>query len=140
MNDTGRVLLAKVKSAIQKAYAPYSGFKVACGLLFKGGFMVVGVNVENNSSQFTICAERAALVKAVSEGLVPKTPLEAVIIYEPSEPPIPPCAGCCQFLAEFAGPLLNISVLTPTNQRDYILNDLLPFPYKRRQKHETGVL
>ncbi len=86
-----------------KSYSPYSGFKVGAALLLSNGSVVVGTNVENVSFGLTICAERSALVRAVSE-FGPNIRIEAVAVANLNEAASPPCGACRQMLAEFAAP------------------------------------
>ena len=95
-------LLERARSAAAQSYSPYSGFKVGAALLLSDGHMVNGANVENVSFGLTICAERSALVRAVSE-YGPKIRIAAVAVANLNQAPSPPCGACRQMLAEFAG-------------------------------------
>jgi len=90
-------LLAFAREVQEKAYAPYSGFRVGAAV-FAGGEIFQGVNVENAAHSVTVCAERAALVAAVSAGF---TDIDAVAVVGDSEAPTVPCGECRQALAEF---------------------------------------
>ncbi|MDW7988035.1 MAG: cytidine deaminase, partial [candidate division WOR-3 bacterium] len=68
MNNKEKELIAHAKNALKFAYAPYSKFKVGCAILTKDGKIFTGTNIENASYGLTICAERVALFKAISEG------------------------------------------------------------------------
>lgn len=94
-----RKLLAEAKEARMKAYAPYSGYQVGAALLTSSGRIFRGANIENVSYGATICAERVAAVKAVSEG---EDQFLALAVIADSEEPGSPCGICRQFLAEFA--------------------------------------
>lgn len=95
-------LFEKVKEARSKAYVPYSHFRVGAVLLSKDGQYVTGCNVENASYPAGICAERTALVKAVSEGI---TSFKGVaVITDEKEAVCSPCGVCRQMLREFATP------------------------------------
>lgn len=95
-------LKEKAQQAAQSAYAPYSRFRVGAAILYDGDSVVCGCNVENRSYGLTICAERSAVVAAVSRGY---RDIKAVAIYSPdSKGPIPPCGACRQVLSEFADP------------------------------------
>lgn len=91
-------LLAEAVKARKSAYAPYSGFKVGAAILTADGKIYTGCNVENASFGGTICAERTAAVKAVSEG---STKFTAIAVCA-SQKPVYPCGICLQFLCEFA--------------------------------------
>ena len=88
-------LLELAREAAGGAYAPYSGFRVGAAVLARDGRVVTGANVENSSYGLTLCAERAALGRAVAEGIRPGD-VEAVAITAS------PCGGCRQWLLEFA--------------------------------------
>jgi cytidine deaminase len=89
-----RELLEQARDAAGGAYAPYSGFHVGAAALARDGRVVTGANVENASYGLTICAERAALARAVAEGIRPGD-VEAVAVTAS------PCGGCRQWLLEF---------------------------------------
>jgi len=91
-------LVAAAISARDNAYAPYSNYKVGAALLTKQGKIYTGCNVENASYGASICAERTAVVKAVSEG---ETEFEAIAIVTDDSSLGSPCGICRQFLAEF---------------------------------------
>ena len=91
-------LIEMAKKARDNAYAPYSNFKVGAALLTEDGEIFTGANVENASYGLSICAERVAVFKAVSEG---KRKLKAIAVVADTEKPTPPCGACRQVLAEF---------------------------------------
>jgi cytidine deaminase len=92
-------LLATAREAMKKAYAPYSHYQVGAALLTEDGTVYTGVNVENASYGLTICAERTAAVKAVSEG---KLKWKALAVVSSGSTPGSPCGACRQFLREFS--------------------------------------
>jgi len=92
-------LLALASRARRFGYAPYSNFAVGAALLASDGRVFTGCNVENASLGLTLCAERVAVVKAVSEGA---RSFKALAIAGPGRAAIPPCGACRQVLAEFA--------------------------------------
>lgn len=89
-----QALLEEARRAAEAAYAPYSGFSVGAAALARDGRLFLGANVENASYGLTLCAERAALARAVAEGVRPGT-IEAVAATAS------PCGACRQWLAEF---------------------------------------
>ncbi|HCU08591.1 MAG TPA: cytidine deaminase [Clostridiales bacterium] len=99
MDDKSLFLLAE--DALQNAYAPYSDFLVGAALLTKSGEVYTGVNVENSSFGATICAERTAFVKAISEG---HRDFETIAIAS-SGGKAWPCGICRQFMYEFGDEL-----------------------------------
>ena len=96
MNDIELYRMAE--NARKNAYAPFSGFQVGAALLTKAGRVYTGVNVENSSYGATICAERTAFVKAISEG---ERDFDSIAISAGSVPSLP-CGICRQFMYEFA--------------------------------------
>ena len=90
-------LLAFAREVQEKAYAPYSMFRVGAAI-FAGGEIFQGVNIENAAYPATMCAERAALSAAITAGF---TEIDAVAVVGDSEAPTVPCGCCRQALAEF---------------------------------------
>ncbi len=122
--------LYKVASEIRKnAYAPYSSFQVGAALLAESGRIYTGVNVENASYGATICAERNAISKAITEG---ERSFEAIAI-SASKNPAFPCGICRQVLAEFA-PDIEIVVRNGKELEAYSLGELLPYSFKLEEK------
>lgn len=119
-------LYRKAAEAMPNAYAPFSKFKVGAALLTKTGEVFTGVNVENSSFGATICAERTACVKAVSEGF---QEFEALAVAT-SEGEGSPCGICRQFLYEFAPDLTVIIGEDEAHLKTYKLNQLLPEGFK----------
>ena len=127
MND--RELLMRAKEASHSAYAPYSGFTVGAALECEDGTVVTGCNVENSAYAECICAERTAVVKAVSEG---KKSFRRIAVYGPSKTYCMPCGACRQVLSEFAGGQ-DIEVLAANADGAYVsypLSKLLAFSFK----------
>ena len=96
-------LLARAEQAALHSYSPYSGFRVGAALRLTTGEIVTGTNVENVSYGLTICAERAALVRAVSQ-FGPQIRIAAVAVANLNNAASPPCGACRQMLAEFISP------------------------------------
>ena len=117
-------LVQKAKEAMDKAYAPYSGFRVGAALVAGSGNVYTGVNIENISFGATNCAERTAVFKAVSEG---ETKLKIIAIASDSEDYIYPCGICRQVLAEFSDKSLKVLCSNKKGDiREYTLEELLP--------------
>lgn len=91
-------LIKEAKKAREKAYAPYSNFKVGAAVLTHDGKIFSGCNIENSSYGLSICAERAAIFNAVSSGYREFTKIAVVT---DSEPPSSPCGACRQVIFEF---------------------------------------
>jgi homotetrameric cytidine deaminase len=96
-------LLEVARQVAGNSYSPYSEFRVGAALWLTNGETVTGTNVENVSYGLTICAERAAVVRAVSQ-FGPKIRIAAVAVANLNGKPSPPCGACRQVLAEFTEP------------------------------------
>ena len=122
-------LVVSARRARRQALAPYSGFKVGAALLTANGTVVAGCNIENATYGLTLCAERVALVKALSEG---HTVFTRVVVVADTENPTPPCGSCRQLLWEYCGDieviLANLERTTATMR----LSELLPLPFDAR--------
>ncbi len=115
-------LVGEAMHAREHAYAPYSAFPVGAALLLDSGAIVTAANVENASFGLSICAERAAVVRAVAQG---SRRYLAIAIVGPKELDLTPCGACRQFLSEFG---LDITVVTMRGGQPRVqsLRDLLP--------------
>lgn len=91
------LLMEEAKLARDKAYVPYSKFKVGAALLSEKGVVYRGCNIENAAYSMTNCAERTALFKAVSEG---DTTFKKLVVVADTEGPISPCGACRQVISE----------------------------------------
>ena len=114
-------LVSLAAEARKKAHAPYSNFSVGAALLTKSGRVYTGSNVENASYGLSICAERVAVFKAVSEG---EREFEAIAVV--TENGVTPCGACRQVLIEFGGDIQVIVADTAGHGRTFALTDLLP--------------
>jgi cytidine deaminase len=120
-------LLAEAARARRHAHAPYSAFAVGAALLARDGRVFLGCNVENASYGLTVCAERVALWKAVSEGV---REFVALAVVGPRGRSAPPCGACRQALAEFA-PGLRIHWVAASGRRSSrSLAQLLPQAFR----------
>lgn len=116
-------MIALAKEAARRAYCPYSKFPVGVALGTKSGMVFTGCNVENASYGLTICAERVAILKAISEG---KRDLDQMVIYTPTRTLTVPCGACRQVMAEFA-PNLTVTLVNKAGRtRSYSVRELLP--------------
>jgi cytidine deaminase len=116
------------RQALENAYAPYSRFQVGAALLTKSGEVFTGVNVENSSFGATICAERTAFVKAVSEG---HREFEAVAVAS-SGGEASPCGVCRQFMFEFGDDLKVITGEDADHLHIIEISELLPKGFRLR--------
>jgi cytidine deaminase len=114
------------RAARESAHAPFSGYKVGAALRAKAGEVVTGCNVENASYGLTMCAERVAVFKAVSEGI---RGFDAIAVVVDSPRPAAPCGPCRQILWEFCGDIWvrmeNLSGRGLTRR----MSELLPLPF-----------
>ena len=126
-------LLELAQQAAQHSYSPYSKFRVGAALRLSNGEIVTGTNVENVSLGLTICAERAALVSAISQ-FGPEIRVDAVAVANLNGMPSPPCGACRQMLAEFTQP--GAAVLFPSEDgfKTMSFSDLLPFGFDMKLK------
>jgi cytidine deaminase len=123
-----RELARLARAARRRAVAPYSGFKVGAALRTRDGRIVTGCNIENATFGLTLCAERVAVFKAVSEGI---RRFDAIAVAADAPRPPAPCGPCRQILWEFCGDLLvhmdNLRGTRLTRR----LSELLPLPFDR---------
>jgi len=126
-------LMRQANLVAQRSYSPYSAFKVGAALLLSSGQIVTGTNVENVSFGLTICAERSALVKAVSE-FGPAIRIAAVAVANLNQAASPPCGACRQMLAEFAAPDATIVFPAASGTRVMRFDEVLPLGFDMRLK------
>jgi len=117
-------LIALAQEARQRAYAPYSHFAVGAALLGRSGKVYTACNVENVSYGLSICAERAAVFKAISEG---EREFEALAVVTSCGGP--PCGACRQVLAEFNNKMTVYAADPEGRYRTFRLEALLPEPF-----------
>ena len=121
-SEIKKSLLEEASSVLKNAYAPYSGYCVAAALLGKNGKIYTGVNVENASYGLTLCAEKTALAKAVSEGC---RTFDRILILEKKAGVILPCGACRQVLQEF-NPKMKVAFKSGKKFSFISLDKLLP--------------
>jgi cytidine deaminase len=121
---TDRQLIEMARQVRELAYAPYSHFPVGAALLGRSGRVYTGCNVENASYPLTICAEQAAITKAVSEG---EREFKAIAVITATG--ATPCGACRQILREFGGPDGDLRVIVADTEgrvRTFTIAELLP--------------
>ena len=122
-------LVSAARQAREHAQARYSGFKVGAALELPDGTIVTGCNIENATYGLTLCAERVALVKALSDG---HTSFSRIAVVADTDAPTPPCGPCRQLLWEYCGDIevlmANLAAVTATHR----LGELLPLPFDDR--------
>ena len=119
-------LLDVARAARERAYAPYSQFRVGAALRCADGAIVCGANVENASYGLSMCAERAAVFAAVAGGRIA---FETIAVAGPERSATPPCGACRQVLAEF-GSSLRILYTTPDGHAATTVEALLPASFQ----------
>jgi cytidine deaminase len=123
MNNQNELFL-KAQSVAQKAYAPYSHFKVGAAVQASSGAIYVGCNVENVSYPVGTCAEQAAIAAMVAGG---DKQIETILIYADSQTLITPCGACRQRIAELAGASCVVLLANSQGiQKQYTIAELLP--------------
>ncbi|HEX7794003.1 MAG TPA: cytidine deaminase [Vicinamibacterales bacterium] len=122
-------LIEAARAARENAVARFSNFKVGAALETPDGTVITGCNVENATYGLTICAERVAMFKALSEG---HRVFSRVAIVADTEDPTPPCGACRQILWEFGGDLDVILANLTQEKGVHRLKDLLPLPFDAR--------
>lgn len=122
-SDGDAALRDRAFAAMERAYAPYSGFRVGAALLGSDGSVSEGCNVENASFPAGLCAERAAVGAAVTRGV---RTFQRIVIATEAESPTPPCGICRQVLMEFAPDLQVVSVTRAGAEGRWTLSELLP--------------
>ncbi len=121
-----KTLIKKALEAQEKAYVPYSGFKVGAALLTKNGNVYTGCNIESASYTPTICAERTAISKAVSEG---ELEIDTIAVVGNPEQFTYPCGVCRQVIREFGKNAKIIIAKSEDEYKEYILDELLPYSF-----------
>ena len=135
MNNSELIKLAS--DARKMSYSPYSGFSVGAALLCKDGTVYLGCNIENSSFSPTVCAERTAFFKAVSEGEYDF--LKIAVIGGKSDEEIPekacpPCGVCRQVMKEFCSGDFEIIMATDSeNYKTMKLSELFPESFDKRE-------
>ncbi|HSF15377.1 MAG TPA: cytidine deaminase [Vicinamibacteria bacterium] len=122
-------LVAAARKARRRAIAPYSDFKVGAALATRDGALHTGCNIENATLGLTVCAERVALWKALSEGAKRFT---AVVVVTGASRPTPPCGACRQLLWEYCGNVPVHLVSTRGRRKSFHLSELLPYAFDKK--------
>ena len=121
-------LIAAARAARAHAYAPYSRYAVGAAVRGANGRIYTGANVENASYGLSICAERSAIFRAITEG---ERRIEALCLYTPSPIPSTPCGACRQVIHEFGADALIICCIDDeAAERRYALSELLPDAFR----------
>jgi len=119
-------LAESARQAMESAIAPYSKFRVGAALLTREGRVYTGCNVENPSLSLSVCAERVALLKALSEG---EREFAAIAVYADGMDCCTPCGSCRQMLFEFA-PEIVVVMVSRKGYKTKKIKELLPGAFK----------
>ncbi len=123
---TDEKLLILAREALKHSFSPYSKFRVGAALLAKSGKVYTGCNIENSSFSLTVCAERTALFKAISEG---ETEFSKILIVSDADDFITPCGACRQVISDLAGAVEIILTNAGGEMQHKNISDLLPFAF-----------
>ena len=121
-------LVAAARNAREHAVADFSGFKVGAAVETADGTIISGCNIENATYGLTICAERVAIFKALSEG---HRKFTRIVVVAVTEAPTPPCGACRQIIWEFCGDAEVIMANTTEVKAQMHMRDLLPLPFDK---------
>lgn len=121
-------LIEKAKEARKAAYAPYSQFFVGAAVLGESKKIYTGCNVENSSFGLSVCAERVALFKAVSEG---EKKIQILVLVADTKMPVQPCGACLQVLAEFNKNMLIVSSNLKGVKEEKRISEIFPKPFQK---------
>jgi cytidine deaminase len=122
-------LVAAAREVREHAIAPYSGFRVGAAIQTESGAIVGGCNIENSTYGLTMCAERVALLKALSDG---HRAFVGIVVVADTAAPTPPCGPCRQLLWEYCGDMPVVMASLTTITATMSLAELFPLPFDRR--------
>ena len=123
-------MIEEAKQAYDKAYAPYSKFKVGAAVKTKDGSIYHGCNIENASYSATCCAERVAIFQAIANG---ENQFTEIAVVANSEKPVPPCGICRQVMQEFFSNDVKIYLSNLSgNIEETTIAKLLPYPFSEK--------
>lgn len=128
-DEEREALIGAAREASARAYAPYSHFRVGAALLLDDGSIVRGVNVENRSYGLGICAERSAIVSAVTSGA---TRFRAIAVHSPdADAPVAPCGACRQVMSEFMSPACEVIFVDAAGRYEvHTVGEIMPFDFQ----------
>ena len=132
-------LASEAKKAMENAYSPYSHFSVGAALLCRSGKVYTGCNIENASYTPTVCAERVAFFKALSDG---EREFEAIAIAGGASGNVStetaPCGVCRQVMSEFCGADFKVILVSGSSERELTLGELLPLAFALDRDENGG--
>ena len=130
MGSINKKALSAAFAAQKKSYSPYSEKKIGASVVLSDGQIYSGCNIENASYGGTVCAERVAIWKAVSENKKPQ--ISEVYVVSPASPPWPPCGFCRQVMAEFCHPKTKVICANSKKEmKTFLFQDLLPEAFSK---------
>jgi cytidine deaminase len=121
-------LVAAARAAREHAVADFSGFKVGAALETDSGEIITGCNIENATYGLTVCAERVAIFKALSEG---KRSFTRIAVVADTAAPTPPCGACRQIIWEFCGDIPVVIANLTEVKTTLRMTELLPLPFDK---------
>lgn len=128
-------LIEIAKQARANAYTPYSGFKVGAALLSTDNRVFTGCNVENSSYGLTLCGERTALVKAISEGA---RDFATLVVIADMETPVSPCGACRQVMSELCPPDMTVILANMAGEiKETTVSELLPYASRQTEARKA---
>jgi cytidine deaminase len=123
-----RELIDAARAARENAHAPYSRFQVGAAVRTRSGRLLGGCNVENASYGLTVCAERVAIFKAISEG---EREFDAIAVVTDADRLTPPCGACRQIIWEMCGNVEVVLANLKGQVEVHRMKDLLPLPFDK---------
>lgn len=123
MSSSDEKLIESAVSARENAHAPFSNFKVGASLLTETGEIITGCNIENATYGLTLCAERTAIFKAISEG---KNKFQKIAVVADTENLTPPCGACRQIIWEFCGDIEVVLANLKGTTKTFQMRELFP--------------
>ncbi|WP_117169391.1 cytidine deaminase [Paraliobacillus sediminis] len=121
-------LIEHAKEARKKAYIPYSKFAVGAALETKSGKVYLGCNIENAAYPVSLCAERVAIFKAISEG---ETEFKQLAVVADTDRPVSPCGSCRQVMSEFFNEDVSVHITNLKNDvKSVTIDQLLPYSFQ----------
>jgi cytidine deaminase len=129
LSETRKKLVEAARQARERAFAPYSGFSVGAALECRDGAIFTGCNIENSSYGLSLCAERVAIFKAVSEG---RRDFVRIAVIADSHAPVRPCGACRQVISDLLGSQAEVIMANLSGAVDLkIVDEILPIPFDR---------
>ena len=124
--ESNERLIEAARKAREHAYAPFSNFKVGAAVRSRSGRVSSGCNIENASYGLTLCAERVAIFKAMSEG---EREFDAIAVVTDADQLTPPCGACRQIIWEMCGNVEVVLANLKVQRKTHRMKDLLPLPF-----------